>query len=96
MKTKVLFRRFHQGDLIALFPEEPADNQLGHCSSYQSIGQHGAASVDLGPYTVPATLAEPDVAALAKELERVGYEIQPVHRITAAMHRKRLAAITTP
>jgi hypothetical protein len=88
MKTKVLFRTFRDGgDVVALFPERPADNQLGHCLSYQAIGQHGAASVDLSFCTRPSTAEE--IAPLKAELERIGYNVQTVQRVTAAMHRKR-------
>jgi hypothetical protein len=54
-KTTVIFRKFRQGDIIALFPMINADNKPGHFQSYQHIGQHGAASRDLmQAYTIPA------------------------------------------
>jgi hypothetical protein len=89
MKTKVLFRTFHTGDTIALFPEIPADHHGHHCQSYQTIGQHGAASPDLSHCTRPATTDE--IRPLRTELERVGYAVHEVKRVTAAMHRARYA-----
>lgn len=94
MNTKVIFRKFRSdGEILALFPEIPADCHAGHCLSYQHTGQHGAAAVDLSHCTVPATPEES--APLAAELERVGYVLQPVHRVTQAMHRARRAALAT-
>jgi hypothetical protein len=90
MKTKTLFRTFHTGDVIALFPEIPADRHGHHCASYQAIGQHGAASPDLSHCTRPATPDE--IAPLAAELERIGYTIAPVCRVSSAMHQARRAA----
>jgi hypothetical protein len=90
MKTKTLFRTFHTGDTIALFPEIPADVRGHHCASYQAIGQHGAASPDLSHCTRPATPDE--IAPLRAELERIGYTVAPVRRVSYAMHRARRAA----
>ena len=44
-KTKVIFRKLKDGDIIALFPELPGDMNPYHtCESYMHVGQHGAAS----------------------------------------------------
>jgi hypothetical protein len=91
MKTKTIFRTFHTGDVIALFPEIPADRHGHYCMSYQTIGQHGAASPDLSHCTRAATTDE--IRQLRAELERVGYNIHEVKRITAAMHRARLTEL---
>ncbi|PJE78347.1 hypothetical protein CI610_02722 [invertebrate metagenome] len=42
----VIFRKFPEGDVIALFPEELADSR-GNILSYQTVGQHGAANPEL-------------------------------------------------
>jgi hypothetical protein len=91
MKTKTIFRTFHTGDVIALFPEIPADYLGHHCMSYQTIGQHGAASPDLSHCTRAATADE--IRPLRAELERMGYNIHEVKRITAAMHRARFTEL---
>ncbi len=90
MKTKTLFRTFRTGDVVALFPEIPADVRGDFCQSYQAIGQHGAASPDLSHCTRPATPEE--IAPLAAELERIGYTVAPVRRVSYAMHQARRAA----
>lgn len=71
--TKVLFRVFPEGDVIALFPDEIADSE-NNIMSYQHIGQHGAASIDLIDELRPA---EPNECRdLASELERIGYNLE--------------------
>jgi hypothetical protein len=77
-RTVVVFRVFKKGrDLIALFPfEDWADD--GSCSSYQKIGQHGAADYK---YCISASRpATPDeYRSLKRELENIGYclEVRP-------------------
>lgn len=80
-KTRVIFRKF-EGEVIALFPELPGDsNFYATCLSYQHLGQHGSASVDLcAEGTTPATPAE--YADLKKELESLGYILQVAFRCT--------------
>jgi hypothetical protein len=78
-KTKVIFRKFKDGDIIALFPELQADMSRGNCQSYQHVGQHGAASYDLVNNTKPATKEE--CANLAAELTSIGYNLDVKRRI---------------
>lgn len=80
MKTKVIFRKFPAGDVIALFPELPGNYNPATYLSYQHIGQHGAASVSLTRRTALATKAES--AELARELRRIGYKLREVKRFT--------------
>lgn len=89
-RVKVIFRKFHNGEVIALFPAIPADGCAEHCLSYQHVGQHGAASVDLSHCTVPTTPAE--YAALAEELRSIGYVLTIRQRITHVEHKARLLA----
>lgn len=42
--TKVIFRKFRDGSVIALFPNIPWDNN-GNIASYMHVGQHGGASL---------------------------------------------------
>lgn len=92
MATKVIFRKFRDGDVIALFPEIPADI-LGHnCQSYMHVGQHGAADPHLSGRTAPATPEE--YADLMNELTRIGYDgLVVVRRMTRAMDERRRAAV---
>jgi hypothetical protein len=88
MKTKTLFRQYPNGEILALFPEIPADRYGHYCMSYQLIGEHGAASPEQ-PNTVPASPSAYTDTLTA--LERRGYEIEPVKRISQAMHANRRA-----
>ncbi len=90
--TKVIFRKWKStGDIIALFPEEPADVNGLYCMSYEHIGQHGSASPDLSHCTDKAT--ERDYSELKRELESIGYVLDVKSRITQAMHNKRRLAV---
>jgi len=74
MGTKVIYRKYKDGgDILACFPELPADNYGRLMSCYQHIGQHGAAYWGcVLRLTVPAN--EEEYRELAEELERIGYE----------------------
>lgn len=59
-KTRCVFRKFSDGEIIALFPDEPGDNR-GNVSSYMHVGQHGAADyTGVVRSTTPATPEEYD------------------------------------
>lgn len=88
--TKVIFRVFPQGDVIALFPLLPWDRSGINCTSYQTIGQHGGASTLLTRTTRPATAKER--RALAKELRRIGYRLQIVQRFPRNAYQVRKEA----
>mgnify|MGYP006888328611 FL=1 len=78
MATTVIFRRFKDGGIIALFPYE-IETKQGHVSSYMHIGQHSAASLDVIQCTA---LAEPSkYADLQKELEGIGYVLEIKKRV---------------
>ena len=73
MKYKVVFRKFNDGQIIALFPELPCDNR-GNITSYMHIGQHAPASRFIVHDTKPANPEE--YADLHAELQRIGYDIE--------------------
>jgi hypothetical protein len=76
--TRVVFRVFDAGDVIALMPDL-IDNYHGDCTSYQHVGQHGAADYDhVIRATRPATVAE--YAPLLNELRVIGYNVRPIAR----------------
>ena len=90
--TDVIFRKFKDGDVIALFPGLPGDNSPNTCSSYQHIGQHGAASVDLVGDTKLATPEE--YAPLQAELVRIGYaDLRVIKRIRYDHYQARKAQL---
>lgn len=70
-QTRVHFRIFPQGDVIALFPEQIIGEGL--INSYQHIGQHGAAAWNgMGIYCRRATSGQ--YRDLLQELQSIGYE----------------------
>ena len=74
MKTRCIFRVFKDtGDLVALFPNEIADNS-GNCMSYMKIGQHGAADYN-GVMKITKRCRASEYQDLKKELESIGYNL---------------------
>lgn len=66
--TKVIFRKWNGGDVIALFPQVPYDRNGIYCMSYEHIGQHGSAGYDT--VVCQSSLASPEeYADLKHELE---------------------------
>jgi hypothetical protein len=92
-ETATVFRMFPEGDVVALFPTIPADLS-GHCSSYQRIGQHGAA--DYHHVLGRTRLARPEeyLSPMA-ELTRIGYAVRTVRRASRRMHEARRAELRT-
>jgi len=78
-KTKVIFRRFTNGNIIALFPEELGTNNPATCSSYMHVGQHGACDPFIVYNTALATPGE--YAELKEELESIGYDLDIIKRV---------------
>lgn len=69
-ETLVIFRKYHDGEILALFPELPADRK--HCTCYAHVGQHSAA--DYQGCIRSSRPATPDeYKALARELESAPY-----------------------
>lgn len=90
--TKVIFRKFKDGEVIALFPEEPGTNDCNTCDSYMHVGQHGAASVFLVRGTLPAFFDE--YLPLLRELEnQVGYNLEVVKVFPSTSRSIRTAKI---
>ena len=71
MKTTVIFRKFDDNEILALFPDIP--DTPGNCMSYMQVGQHGGANFQhCISITKPATPIE--YQALMNELTNdVGY-----------------------
>jgi hypothetical protein len=84
----VVFRRWKNGDIIALFPELPADMSGFLVDAYEHTGQHGGADYHgVVQQTKPCSLD--DVADLAAELTRIGYRLRPIQRASCIHHDKR-------
>ena len=71
--TKVIFRKFNDGEVIALFPQEPATSDGWQCMSYMHVGQHGSADPMIVQDTKAATPKES--APLVAELLSLGYRL---------------------
>ena len=91
MKTPVIFRKFKDGDVIAIFPTLPGTNNPNTCGSYQHIGQHGACSLDIVSITKLAQWE--DYADLYRELQSIGYSMKVYNRIQPEFRSYRLIAI---
>ena len=69
---KVVFRRFKEGGVIALFPYIPWNESENTITSYMHAGQHGAADYKgIISGTLPAT--EKEYRSLLVELKSIGY-----------------------
>ena len=87
-KTKVIFRQWKNGDIIALFPEVACDILGYNCQSYMQVGQHGAASPDLVVDTKP--VKNEDYTNLFNELTVLGYDLKIVKKFTYSMQKIRM------
>lgn len=72
-RTRVIFRKFADGDVIALFPRMLGNYLPDTFGSYQHIGQHGTAYDGVILATRPASQAE--YMPLARELRSIGYRL---------------------
>lgn len=81
-------RKQGYGEVIALFPEIPTENDGRYCQSYQHIGQHcGAGYHGVISTSVPATKSE--YKDLKKELEKLhGYNLKVVQKRTHQMREE--------
>lgn len=91
-ETAVIFRKWRNGDIIALFPHHPGTNNPDTCLSYEHIGQHGSCSPLLcSAHTTPATSEE--YAPLKEELETIGYRLRVLRRMPNNARNVRRAQI---
>jgi hypothetical protein len=89
----VIFRKFPDGDIIALFPCIPAEGlNPWTCQSYMHVGQHGAADPRIVHDTRPARKHE--YAALKTELERIGYHLIVRRRFPRNAYASRKAGLS--
>lgn len=90
--TVVIFRKWPDGDILALFPTVPGDVFGNLCNSYEHVGQHGNADYHgCIRQTKPAKPSE--YADLKKELGRIGYNLVIRKRATYADHEERRNSI---
>lgn len=77
MATKVIFRKYRDGQIIALFPEFKEKNGV---LSYMTVGQHGMADYNVIRATKPAKPTE--YSSLLNELQYIGYNVRICKRLT--------------
>lgn len=78
--TKVVFRKWKNGDIIALFPDEPWSRSDYSTTSYMHVGQHGAADY-VGVIEATRPAREEEFRDLLAELKAIGYtELRIVQR----------------
>lgn len=95
-KTKVIFRKFPDGEVIALFPELPGTNSMLDCLNYMHVGQHGSGRATLeGTKKIKFEDIESQNAInfLCRELRSIGYNLTVVSRFSYQMDQKRIAAL---
>lgn len=88
MADIVILRRWKgtRGDLIALFPEIPADEYGSEVSSYMHVGQHGAANYEhVISQTKPVLWWANDEMDFLNELQSLGYQTDVRARRTPQM-----------
>ena len=82
--TRVVFRVCKDTNtVIALMPDIEA--QPGYCSSYEHVGQHGAADYS-GVLRKTRKAEQHEEIPLLLELKSIGYNVQVITRFTP--HRK--------
>lgn len=87
----VIFRKYPDGEILALFPTLPG-GRFGECMSYLYVGQHGAADYGHVVRTTRPARRE-DHADLQAELVQIGYDDLKVYgREQPWMHRTRIDA----
>jgi hypothetical protein len=83
---RVVFRkRRDSGDVIALFPEIPADADGAYCLSYERVGQHAGADY-AGVVNCTAPASRQEYASLAAVLVPIGYRLRPQNRFSRRQH----------
>lgn len=89
-RDMVIFRKFPDGGIIALFPYKAAVClDAWPCQSYMHVGQHGAADPRIVADTQPAQPQE--YAALKAELEQIGYRLDVRQRFPGDAYARRQA-----
>lgn len=86
----VIFKRWPNGNVIAAFPAICGNSyDPSTCSSFEHVGQHGAADVGVMANLRPALPRE--YADLKRELESAPYHyyLRVVRKFTRAHHRQR-------
>lgn len=90
-KTKVIFRKWPDGDVIAIFPEMLGTNDYKTCGSYMHFGQHGSCDPEIISDTKPCDPLE--YLDLEMELEDIGYNLEIIQRYRRVFTEKRMTEL---
>jgi hypothetical protein len=82
--TEVQFRKFKDGEIIAVFPHEIWAGTGTTC--YSHIGQHSGCAWNINTFTTPAKQSE--YAELFNELTHLGYNLKVIKRRSHAKYLK--------
>lgn len=83
--TTVIFRKFKDGEIVALFPYEIEG--VGKVLDYMHVGQHGSSNYNyVVSITKPASKEE--YQDLYNELVRIGYELDVKRKRNFDKYRK--------
>lgn len=85
MSTIVVFRKYSDGEVIALFPEARGSNAPGTCDSYTHNGQHAPAHY-AGVIRSTKPTGRGEHLPLLAELRRIGYSDLEMRRKRPARH----------
>lgn len=88
--TPVIYKK-SGGEVFAAFPTLPGTMNPGTMQSYSHVGQHGSADQSYVSSAKPAKPSE--YADLHSELKSIGYNPQPVRKMTQAHFAARKAAL---
>lgn len=72
--TKVIFRKFKDGEIIAIFPYEISNYDPKLCLSYMSIGQHGSCDPHICRDGTTRPASPEEWTSLFDELVSMGYD----------------------
>lgn len=78
-ETPVIFRKYSDGEILALFPSLPGDMDFWNCLSYAHIGQHGTADY-LGVIHNTKLAKQDEYKDLYDELTSIGYDLKIYQR----------------
>ena len=77
--TEVVFRKFKDGNVIALFPYN-VENYKGDIASYMHVGQHSAADYIHVLYQTELIINPEEYKELKNELENIGYNLKVIRK----------------
>ena len=80
MKTKVIFKKYYNGNIVAAFPQLIGTNSPFTMQCYEHVGQHYSGAESYLSILKPAKPQE--YADLLTELQDIGYDVKVSHRFT--------------